>query len=294
MRIGSLFSGIGGFELGLESAIPGAHTVWQCEIDPYARQVLAKHWPDVPCFEDITTLEEVPPVDLICGGFPCQDISSAGKGAGINGTRSGLFFELMRVVRMARPQWVCLENVAAITFRGLGTILGELARCGYDAEWRVFGADTVGAPHIRKRIWIIGQAKEHVAHPYIERERQPEGVQPKSGRRFSGSGGAEIRGIRRQNPARAGFWGGSASNLAHPKRLGLEGFNHTRAAAATTLSGTGDRRWEIEPPVCGVVDGVPHRVDRIRALGNAIVPACAYQVGLRVAELARAGGRLDI
>jgi len=236
MRIGSLFSGVGGYELGLCAAIPGARVVWQCEIDPFCRRVLARHWPAVPIYEDITTLEEVPPVDLICGGFPCQDISIAGKGAGINGTKSGLFFELMRIVRLAgHPKWICLENVPALASRGMGAVLGELAQSGYDAEWSVFGADDLGAPHRRKRIWIIA-------------------------------------------------WRRDVADTNGPQRKGNERSFRVTPEHANT-GGTG--WWAHQPPMGRVADGFPGRVDRLRALGNAIVPACAYQVGLRVAELSR-------
>ena len=110
MRIGSLFSGIGGLELGLERAGCG-EVVWQCEADPFARRVLAKHWPGVPIYGDVRSMGAwlpVPDVDIICGGFPCQDISTAGKGAGLDGTRSGLFFELARIVRVVRPRYLVL------------------------------------------------------------------------------------------------------------------------------------------------------------------------------------------
>ena len=155
MKFGSLFAGIGGIDLGLERA--GMTCRWQIEIDEYARQVLAKHWPDVPRYSDITEVDGrvLEPVDLIAAGFPCQDISYAGKGAGLDGERSGLFWETIRMVRQCQPRYVLLENVAALLTRGLDRVLGTLAEIGYDAEWHCIPAAAVGAPHIRDRVFII-------------------------------------------------------------------------------------------------------------------------------------------
>lgn len=155
MRLLDLFSGIGGFSLGLERA--GFRTVAFCEIAPSCRHLLATHWPDVPCFDDVTTLtgEMVGPVDAICGGFPCQDISFAGKGAGLAGERSGLWREYARLIGELRPRYVIVENVAALLGRGLGDVLGDLASLGYDAWWDCIPAAAVGAPHRRDRLWIV-------------------------------------------------------------------------------------------------------------------------------------------
>jgi DNA (cytosine-5)-methyltransferase 1 len=160
MRIGSLCSGIGGLELGLEWAGVG-HTVWQVEKDPYCRQVLAKHWPHATRFDDVCTVgaHNLAPVDVICGGFPCQDISYAGDGAGIaEGTRSGLWFEFARIVGEMAPRYVVVENVAALLDRGIGDVLGTLSDLGYDAEWSTLSACAVGAPHMRRRVFIVAYA----------------------------------------------------------------------------------------------------------------------------------------
>ena len=156
------FSGIGGFSYGLEMLCGGYKTVAFCEVDEYCRKVLAKHWPDVPCYGDIkeVTVERLRedglmPIDLVCGGFPCQDISVAGKGAGIQGERSGLWAELCRLIGEIRPRWAVMENVSALLGRGLGTVLGDLAAIGYDAEWHCIPASCVGAPHHRDRVWIV-------------------------------------------------------------------------------------------------------------------------------------------
>ena len=154
MRVLDLFSGIGGFSLGLERA--GMHTIQFVEIDPYCRAVLKKHWPNVPCHDDIRTFHAPAGfADVICGGFPCQDISNAGKRAGIDGERSGLWKEALRVIYDVRPDYALLENVSALRNRGLGTILGDLAQIGYDAEWNCIPAAAMGALHYRDRIWIL-------------------------------------------------------------------------------------------------------------------------------------------
>ena len=152
---GSLFAGIGGFDLGFQRA--GIKTVWQVEIDAYCRAVLASHFPDAQRFDDVRTVggHNLPRVDILSGGFPCQDISNAGKRAGIDGERSGLWSEYARIIRELRPRYVVVENVAALLGRGMGRVLGDLAACGYDAEWQSIRASDVGAPHRRERIWIV-------------------------------------------------------------------------------------------------------------------------------------------
>ncbi len=176
MRVLSLFSGIGGLDLGLERA--GMTVVAQSEVDPYASRVLRKHWPDVPNLGDITkitedNLEGLGPIDLVCGGFPCQDISVAGKQAGIHAPRSGLFWELMRVVRLVGPRHVLLENVPALLSRPdwMGAVLGALAEGGFDAEWDCIPAQAVGAHHRRDRVFVVAHAAG-VAREFQRGERQ--------------------------------------------------------------------------------------------------------------------------
>ena len=153
MKIGSLFSGIGGLELGLEWAGVG-ETSWQVESDPFCRRVLAKHWPSAERFNDVKTFEGRP-ADIICGGFPCQDISNAGKRVGIKGERSSLWREFARIVGLVRPRFVVVENVSALLTRGMGAVLGDLAELGYDAEWHMLSACSVGAPHTRERLFVV-------------------------------------------------------------------------------------------------------------------------------------------
>lgn len=165
LKVLDLFSGIGGFSLGLERT-GGFKTVAFCEIEEFPRRVLSKHWPEAPCYEDVTAADfgALGPVDVVTAGFPCQDLSFAGKGAGLSGDRSGLFWHILRTVRMVgRPQ-LLLENVAALLDRGMGSVLGALASVGYDTEWHCIPASAVGAPHRRDRVWIV-------ADP--ERDEQP-------------------------------------------------------------------------------------------------------------------------
>ena len=162
MRVGSLFTGIGGFDLGFERA--GMSVAWQCEIEPHARAVLARHWPEVPCVEDVQTvtraLASVAPVDLVCGGFPCQDVSVAGRRAGLAGERSGLWFEFRRVIEELRPRWVVIENVPGLRSsnggRDFATILGGLAELGYLGAWWSPDAQYFGLAQRRKRVFIVG------------------------------------------------------------------------------------------------------------------------------------------
>ena len=160
LRVLDLFSGIGGFSLGLERT-GGFETVAFCEIEDYPRRVLAKHWPGVPIYDDVRTLtadtlaRDGIVVDVICGGFPCQDLSRAGSGAGITGERSGLWSEFARLIGELRPDFAILENVAALLDDGMGTVLGDLADLRYDAEWQVISACALGAPHMRQRVFAV-------------------------------------------------------------------------------------------------------------------------------------------
>ena len=158
-RIGSLFSGIGGFDLGLERA--GGRVAWQCEIDKDARTVLAEHWPGVECYEDVKEIDAgAPRVDVLCGGFPCQDLSVAGNRRGLAGERSGLFFEFMRVAGALAPRWVLVENVPGLLSSDdggdMGTVLGTLADLGYGYAWRVLDAQFFGVAQRRRRVFIVG------------------------------------------------------------------------------------------------------------------------------------------
>jgi DNA (cytosine-5)-methyltransferase 1 len=176
MNVLDLFSGIGGFSLGLERA--GMRTVAFCEIEPYCRAVLRKHWPHVPCYDDIRTLtaerlaQDAISVDVIVGGFPCQDVSSAGKKVGLSGHRSGLWREFSRLIGEIRPRFVVVENVTDLLSRGLGDVLGDLAALGYDAEWHCIPASHIGLPQPRDRIWIVAYPDSYRRSRWAERDGQ--------------------------------------------------------------------------------------------------------------------------
>ncbi len=261
MRVGSLFSGIGGLELGLERAIPGARTVWQVEQDDYARAVLAKHWPNARRYQDVKEAgaHNLEPVDVICGGFPCQDISLAGKGAGLDGARSGLWTEYARIVRELRPRYVVVENVAALLSRGMGRILGDLAALGYDATWDCVPAAAVGAPHRRDRLFLVAYSNS------LDPVEQPE-LFGRSGHAVNAS-----RDGQRRNVA-------DADSERQPQPRELQGQEWRRSIDRC-------RPWTVEPQLGRVAHGVPRRVDRLRCLGNAVVPQVAEVVGRVIVEL---------
>jgi len=202
VTFGSLFAGIGGFDLGFERA--GLTCSWQVEINPFARRVLEKHWPTVPRHDDVRTF---PPtdsdnwrVDVICGGFPCQDISSSGSKEGIGGERSGLWVEYARVVRTLRPRFVVVENVADVLHRGLGDVLGDLAGMGFDAEWRLFPAAAFGVAQRRPRVFVVADAhrwrrdrgaERHVFDAEVERGAYADGLAV--GERAAAGAAARVR-----------------------------------------------------------------------------------------------------
>lgn len=223
MDVLDLFSGIGGFSLGLERA--GMRTVAFCEIEPFQRRVLAKHWPGIPIYEDVRTLtadrlraDGIIP-DVICGGFPCQDISTAGKGAGIEGERSGLWSHYARLIGEIRPLYVIVENVAALLGRGLDRVLGDLAALGYDAEWHCIPASAVGAPHRRDRIWIVAHpGREHSEWRGVERGKA-QGTGPRGGLARSGRNALHVANADEnvhQGELVSGRCGGQASSGESP------------------------------------------------------------------------------
>lgn len=274
LTVGSLFAGIGGIELGLERT-DGFETVWQVERDDYCRRVLAKHWPDVNRYEDVKNVgsDELREVDLICGGFPCQDISIAGDGEGIGGERSGLWSEMWRIIRGIRPRLTLLENVSALRHRGLGRVLGDLAEIGYDAEWDCLPAAAFGAPHLRDRIFIVATRPEQRRTVADTGSRWGPNNELSAGRdesRVCGATLADTTSTRRE--ARGG------------DRLGAQG----RFFSEAPHSGSGARGpWETEPGVGRVVDGLSNRVDRLRALGNAVVPQVAEWIGEQILRAER-------
>ena len=262
LSFGSLFAGIGGLDLGFERA--GLVCKWQVEINPYAQKVLAKHWPEVRRHDDVRTWPQPDTeyVDVVAGGFPCQDISFAGKGAGLQGERSGLFYEAMRIVCEMGPRYVVLENVAALLVRGMDQVLGTLASLGYDAEWECLPAAAFGAPHLRYRVFVLGwnanamrcsgdnRSKRTIQNENTNTNRTSQASPDTNGERLP----------KRQGKDASGAW---AQSWPKPSR---------------------SEWWATEPTVGRVANGIPRRVDRLRGLGNAIVPQVAEYIGHRLAN----------
>ncbi len=285
LKVLDLFSGIGGFSLGLERT-GGFETVAFCEIEDYPRRVLAKHWPSVPIYPDVRELtadtlrRDGIAVDVICGGFPCQDVSFAGKRAGLEGARSGLWGEYRRLIGELRPRFVIVENVPGLLSLGMGTVLGDLAALGYDATWDCIPACAVGAPHRRDRVWIVAHADSQGEHDgAVDAEMvgasQPMAYSDELARNEGRAGdAAEI--TRGRNADRSGI--GSAvcnanvSGLALPER-------QSRDVGEERTASVGADWWLIEPDVGRVADGVPSRVDRLKGLGNAVVPQIPELIG---------------
>ena len=271
--IGSLFSGIGGFELGLGWAGFGP-VVWQVEIDSFCREVLQKHWPNARQYVDVKTVgrANLAPVDLICGGFPCQDVSGAGRGAGLAGSRSGLWYEMRRIVDELRPRLVAVENVASGKSRWVCEVRGDLRTLGYRTLALGIGANDVGAPHRRARVFVIADSNRgNLRH---ESEWEPEGWSigvRRRGQAFPRDDGAQ--------------W--SMADYDEARRaLGPDGEPQEGRPRGNDATGRGARPggWSFEPAVGRVAHGVPDRMDRLMALGNAIVPHAAEIVGRVIRE----------
>lgn len=297
-----LFSGIAGITRALE---PWVKPVAYCEYDKYAQGVLLSRMADgsipvAPIWDDVSTLHGsmLPPVDIIYGGFPCQDLSVAGRGAGLAGERSGLFFEIVRLVSEIRPRFVFLENVPAIRTRGASTVVKELARRGYDCRWDVISAKEVGAPHLRKRWFLLAYAKSEQGGRILQPRIQPD---PEIGCENvayagceHGGEGAEKRGHvcgvsenrqTRDKPERSG------ENVADTESLHDGYMDNGKSAifrpATASNEGSGESLrvggwWSVEPSVGRVANGVPLRVDRLKGLGNAVVPAQAREAFKRL------------
>ena len=361
---GSLFAGIGGLDLGLERA--GMHCTWQVETNDYCNRVLERHWPNVRRYGDVRECgrHNLEPVDLICGGFPCQDVSHAGKRKGLKeGTRTGLWYEFARIIRELRPRWVLAENVPGLlstdSGRGMGAVLGDLAACGCDAEWDCIPAAAFGAPHLRYRVFIVA----HTQFGLDRSEEQCDQTLGQNTRRSpSGFGRPSIGNgqetlaytdrrrwcqgrerLRRKARPNSG-WSGARSDVAYTEgeRCREEG-QHSKRSAQRLASGRevladslperrpwrpsifqtsrttrgflaeGSNAWGADKPDVGgapdgvpaeldspqrvaypvadweqgvprVAKGVPHATDRLRALGNAVVPQVAEWIGRRILE----------
>jgi DNA (cytosine-5)-methyltransferase 1 len=248
MKVLDLFSGIGGFSLGLERA--GMETVAFCEFDEHAQKVLRKHWPDVPIHSDVRTLNGYDfrgTVDVVCGGFPCQDLSTAGKQVGFGGERSSLYREMLRVIGECMPRYAIFENVTGLISgdkgRWFAKFLYDLAEIGFDAEWHCITASDLGAHHHRDRVWII-------AYPCGSRSKV---------------------GMARQNVRQEG-----------DTRISINLSNEIRRARREP----GMEGWSIEPNVGRVANGVPNRAHRLKQLGNAVVPQIPEAIGRAIMEVA--------
>ena len=292
LTYGSLFTGVGGLDLGLDRA--GWECRWQVEIDPYASAVLAKHWPAVRRYGDIRTVNpaELERVDLVCGGFPCQPTSVAGARRGDQDDR-WLWPEFARVLGGVRPRWALLENpTGLLSFREFGDVLGDLAALGFDAEWDAVPAVALGAPHERDRIFVVAYA-----HGWGLQERSeldsstPQDAANGRPRRRHANGlrddvadatkhGREPRGSRDAQEGQAGRQpdrGSRQGHVAHP---------NVKPTIGAPVTWTERDPWATEPHVGRVVDGIPFRVDRLRCLGNAVVPQVAEAVGRAIINAA--------
>jgi len=253
ITFGSLFAGVGGLDLGLERA--GMRCKWQVEINEYSTKVLEKHWPNVTRFRDVRDCgkENLERVDLVCGGFPCQPVSTDGKGAGELDHR-WLWPEFHRILCEIRPKWMLAENVAGLLSNNSGRtfagILRDLARSGYNAEWGSIPASATGAFHRRKRVFLIAYAHEQQSRLLCERPK----------------GTSRVVLARGNNP--------------------VERRGNTRGREEILTLPIGQEGWATEPELARLVYGIPGKLDRVRrrALGNAVVPQVAQWIGERIME----------
>ena len=276
LTVGSLFSGIGGLDLGLERA--GMNVIWQSEIDPYACQVLKKHWPEEPNHGNIKEINwrNVVRPDVICGGYPCQPFSTAGKRNGTDDPRH-LWPWVREAISQLRPSYAILENVRGHVSLGLSTVLGEMASIGYDAEWQIVPAASVGAPHRRDRIIIIAYPVRQLAD--TDDSRCLHG-QSKIFTANRWANALSIIGSSRKNVANTTQQHSNgephyARNSERPKTL-------SQSRDGSRPQGASD--WQTEPDVGRVANGVSHRMDKLRGLGNAVVPQVAELIGRMVTD----------
>jgi len=277
-----LFSGIGGFSLGLERA--GMKTVAFCEIDKYCQKVLEKHWPDVPIYNDVRSLDYEGSVDVICGGFPCQPFSTAGKQEGKEDDRY-LWPAMLDLVRKHRPGWFLGENVTGIVGMALDDVLADLEREAYTTRTFIIPACAVNAPHRRDRVWIVanssGSDGRRKPRKY-DRSQKKEGLQERNKDKQSGVT-SEVCAGDVANTLGNRLQGLCKSRSSRAKGSGV---NKGREASRTTSQNRQDRGfWEIEPDVGRVADGVSDRTHRLRSLGNAVVPQIPEIIGRAIMEI---------
>lgn len=282
LKVLDLFSGIGGFSLGLERT-EGFETVAFCEIEPFCQQVLKKHWPDVPIYDDVRSLDYDGAVDVICGGFPCQPFSVAGKQKGERDDRH-LWPAMFSLIQKHRPRWVIGENVTGIVDMALDNVLAELESEGYTCQSFIIPACAINAPHRRDRVWIVANASDKRCNngSYNRKERH---IQSK-----------QNRNSKKNKPERNGRKlrvGENTSADANTKRSRSQGelCNDSKQAAglfeAPPLQTSQYWRENPVPPsrVCRVDDGIPNRTHRLRSLGNAVVPQIPEIIGQVILEV---------
>jgi len=270
VTVGSLFSGIGGLDLGLERA--GMKVIWQSEIDPYCCKVLKKHWPEVPNHGNIKEInwQEIQKPNIIAGGYPCQPFSQAGKRQGTQDPRH-LWPWVREAISQLRPDYAILENVPGHLTMGGTEVIGALTEIGYDAEWRVVSAAGLGANHLRKRIIIVAYPSSK--HSNGGNDHSKIGMECKTVPQFRNGCRSQISlGGSRQNT------GYVANSICKRTQIPIERiFTSIQKFECPTW-------WQIEPNVGRVADGIPNRVDRLRGLGNAVVPQVAEYIGRLVME----------
>ena len=281
------FAGIGGFSYAATKLVGGYRTTQFIEIDPFCQKILKKHFPFTPIHDDIRTFTAIPgQYDVICGGFPCQSISVAGNRAGITEeSRSGIFYELMRVIRMVRPRFVVFENVAAILNNGLDIVLGELSQAGYDAEWSVISASSLGACHRRSRWWCVAYTNDYGspsssisglddqtnnypsqgANQVSQSSRSTQSADSRVVQSFTKPSDSNSKGLQREDFSQMEreIWTKSATRCLNPD---------WRSYVSKPILRRGD-------------DGLSYRVDRTKALGNSVVQQVAAIPLKRVLDL---------
>ncbi len=337
LKMIELFAGIGGFQLAAEW-VGGIETIASVEINPFCQKVLAKNHPKTPIYNDVTSYSpEIGKAQIVCGGSPCQDLSIAGKQKGIiKGKRSSLWFEQLRIYQESRATFLVWENVGGALRNGFGEVLRSLSEIGCNAEWQTISAASLGAPHLRERIFLIAypsslqfstepsswsdqvgrQATIASTYPLSLREPQPQ-RRKQNKRGWSSNRIAEIA-TDTDSIGRNGRADNDGQNCLHQERDTEEDIKsrlkrkcgtceiHSPIADTNGTSSQGNRCAErsieesadiashsrlspwasIKPPICGVDAGLPNRLDRLAALGNAIVPQCAVVPLLRVKYLA--------
>jgi DNA (cytosine-5)-methyltransferase 1 len=272
-----LFAGAGGGILG--GQLLGHRTVCAVEIEPYPRAVLVARqndgtFPPFPIWDDVRTFDGRPwrgIVDVVAGGFPCQDISAAGKGAGLSGERSGLWSEFARIIGEVRPRYAFIENSPMLVTRGLDRVLADLAALGYDAEWCCLSAGDCGARHERDRIWILAHSQSNGHRTRGESRDIFKENGGQVGQMRVESTCSSFKPKDMADPLRTGQQGGEGQQ--HPARqLGLRGRARINEKQGLRIS---PPNWKTEPELGRVADGVEHRTNRLKAIGNGQVPLCA-------------------